>query len=68
MRRGEERMLWPDGWGLWGRLTFHRQLKKRTGVGVFGGDGGKCVQGRSEVQEFHPLLWREEQESASALK
>lgn len=26
-------MLWPDGWGLWGRLTFQQQLKKGDGVG-----------------------------------
>lgn len=57
-------MLWPDVWGLRGRLTFQRQLKKK-GVGGMGEGGGKSVQGRLKVQEFLPLLWREEQESAS---
>lgn len=56
-------MLWPDGWGLWGRLTFQQQLKKGDGGGRWG-LGCKSVQGRLEVQEFLPPLLREEEESA----
>lgn len=35
-------MLWPDGWGLWGRLTFHHQLKKNWAWG-FRGWGQVCT-------------------------
>lgn len=36
-------MLWPDGWGLWGRLTFQQQLKKEAGVWGMGVGGQVCA-------------------------
>lgn len=36
-------MLWPDGWGLWGRLTFQQQLKKGAGGGRWGLEGQVCT-------------------------
>lgn len=40
-------MLWPDGWGLQRRLTFHWQFKKKTRWGSLSGwRGGRRGAGQ----------------------